>query len=116
MPSKRWLVTDVLHALHTGLYFGREVPANSEEAKLPLHGPNQWPPEVHITRTTQLSASGRSAAYQLDTRNASPRPAALQGSHRNLLFHSTMGMVKHAAPYCVLCTLNVHVRTDATEM
>ncbi|DBA70484.1 TPA: hypothetical protein ACH3X2_011889 [Trebouxia sp. C0005] len=29
-----------------GLYFGREVPADSEEAKLPLHGPNQWPPEA----------------------------------------------------------------------
>lgn len=26
-----------------GLYFGREVPAGSSEASLPLHGPNQWP-------------------------------------------------------------------------
>lgn len=26
-----------------GLYFGREVGANSSEAQLPLHGPNQWP-------------------------------------------------------------------------
>lgn len=31
---------------HEGLYFGREVAAGSEEAKLPLHGPNQWPAEV----------------------------------------------------------------------
>jgi len=35
--------------LHTGLYFGRDLAADSEEAKLPLHGPNQWPPEVSIT-------------------------------------------------------------------
>lgn len=27
---------------HSGLYFCRDVPADSEEAKLPLHGPNQW--------------------------------------------------------------------------
>lgn len=28
-----------------GLYFGREVAATSQEASLPLHGPNQWPDE-----------------------------------------------------------------------
>ena len=33
-------------AMYTGLYFGRDLAADSEEAKLPLHGPNQWPPEV----------------------------------------------------------------------
>jgi len=60
-------VTEALHVLHTGLYFGRELPADSEEAKLPLHGPNQWPPEVHIACNAHLSASGRSAAHQLDT-------------------------------------------------
>ncbi|GBF96785.1 adenine guanine permease [Raphidocelis subcapitata] len=27
-----------------GFYFGREVPAGSPEADLPLHGPNVWPP------------------------------------------------------------------------
>lgn len=32
--------------LYSGLYFGRDLPADSEEAKLPLHGPNQWLPEV----------------------------------------------------------------------
>ena len=32
--------------LCAGLYFGREVPLDCEEAKLPLHGPNQWPSEV----------------------------------------------------------------------
>lgn len=32
--------------LLTGLYFGRHVDEDSEEAKLPLHGPNQWPSEV----------------------------------------------------------------------
>jgi len=26
-----------------GLYFGREVSADSPEARKPLHGPNQWP-------------------------------------------------------------------------
>ena len=30
-----------------GLYFGREVPEDSEEARTrPLHGPNQWPDEA----------------------------------------------------------------------
>lgn len=28
-----------------GIYYGREVAADSEEAKKPLHGPNQWPSE-----------------------------------------------------------------------
>ena len=28
-----------------GYYIGREVPADSAEAKLPLHGPNVWPDE-----------------------------------------------------------------------
>lgn len=26
---------------HEGLYYGRELPADSDEAQLPLHGPNQ---------------------------------------------------------------------------
>lgn len=29
-----------------GLYFGREVPADSPDAGVPLHGPNQWPSPV----------------------------------------------------------------------
>ena len=29
-----------------GLYFGREVAPDSEEAQMPLHGPNQWPAQV----------------------------------------------------------------------
>lgn len=33
---------------HEGYYFGREVAADSEEAKLPLHGPNQWLSEVSL--------------------------------------------------------------------
>lgn len=28
---------------HEGLYYGRHVEEGSEEGKLPLHGPNQWP-------------------------------------------------------------------------
>lgn len=29
-----------------GLYFGREIPTESPQAQLPLHGPNQWPDEA----------------------------------------------------------------------
>ena len=29
-----------------GLYFGRDLPADCEEARKPLHGPNQWPDAV----------------------------------------------------------------------
>jgi hypothetical protein len=29
-----------------GLFFGREIPEDSEEASKPLHGPNQWPDPV----------------------------------------------------------------------
>ncbi len=29
-----------------GLYFGRDLPADCEEAKKPMHGPNQWPDAV----------------------------------------------------------------------
>ena len=31
-----------------GLYFGREILPDSEEAHIPLHGPNQWPAKVPI--------------------------------------------------------------------
>jgi isopenicillin N synthase-like dioxygenase len=31
-----------------GLYFGREIPSDDPRAKLPLHGPNQWPDEKNI--------------------------------------------------------------------
>ena len=37
-----------------GLYFGRDLPADSEEAKLPLHGPNQWPSEVGLALKCSL--------------------------------------------------------------
>ena len=36
-----------------GLYFGREVSADSEEGKLPLHGPNQWPSPVSSGNASQ---------------------------------------------------------------
>ena len=29
-----------------GLYFGRDLPADCEEAKKAMHGPNQWPDAV----------------------------------------------------------------------
>ena len=35
-----------------GLYFAREVAADSAEARLPLHGPNQWPPRVRSSLYT----------------------------------------------------------------
>ena len=31
-----------------GLYFGRELPADHPDSSLPLHGPNQWPPEAAV--------------------------------------------------------------------
>ncbi|KAI7845504.1 hypothetical protein COHA_000927 [Chlorella ohadii] len=33
---------------HEGIYYGRHVEEGSEEAKLPLHGPNQWPDEALV--------------------------------------------------------------------
>ena len=29
-----------------GLYFGRDLPADCEEARKPMHGPDQWPDAV----------------------------------------------------------------------
>ena len=29
-----------------GLYFGRDLPADCEEARKPMHGPNQWPDAI----------------------------------------------------------------------
>ncbi|DBA97254.1 TPA: hypothetical protein ACH3X1_015002 [Trebouxia sp. C0004] len=43
LPDKESVIEALM--LHSGLVFGRDVPADSEEAKLLLHGPNQWPPE-----------------------------------------------------------------------
>ena len=38
-----------------GLYFGREVPEDSEEARTrPLHGPNQWPDAVRACRVLPM--------------------------------------------------------------
>jgi isopenicillin N synthase-like dioxygenase len=44
-----------------GYYIGREVPADSVEAALPLHGPNQWPSESLLPgfrRTTEAYIAG----------------------------------------------------------
>ena len=38
-----------------GLYFGREVSANSPDAGMPLHGPNQWPSPVRASGLITLS-------------------------------------------------------------
>ena len=47
-----------------GIYIGQEIPADSEDAKLPLHGPNQWPREVS-------SLSEQSLHRMLEARNTS---------------------------------------------
>ena len=49
-----------------GLYFGREVPADSEEAKLPLHGPNQWPGEVGLPAHSRAAALRCTEAFCCD--------------------------------------------------
>ena len=36
-----------------GIYIGKQVEADSEDAALPLHGPNQWPREVLFSIHTQ---------------------------------------------------------------
>ena len=43
-----------------GLYLGREVPEDSEEARTwPLHGPNQWPDEVRSWSCLSLVGLGQ---------------------------------------------------------
>ena len=41
-----------------GFYIGREVAADSEEAKQPLHGPNQWPNPVRLTCRSKRGLGG----------------------------------------------------------
>lgn len=43
--------------LKEGIYIGLEVAADSEDAKLPLHGPNQWPREVPLLITRNIDPS-----------------------------------------------------------
>jgi isopenicillin N synthase-like dioxygenase len=40
-----------------GIYIGQEIAADSEDAKLPLHGPNQWPREVSFSAQAYTSTS-----------------------------------------------------------
>ncbi|WIA38103.1 hypothetical protein OEZ86_001465 [Tetradesmus obliquus] len=51
-----------------GFYFGREVPADSEEGQLPLHGPNQWPPEQLLPGFRQTVTAYCDAATGLGMR------------------------------------------------
>ena len=44
-----------------GLYIGREVAADSEEAKTPLHGPNQWPDPVRHRAAPRPKPFGRAS-------------------------------------------------------
>ena len=52
-----------------GLYFGREVPPGSEEAHMPLHGPNQWPAQVCLqmpgTIYTAVSMDGSCLSWSM---------------------------------------------------
>lgn len=41
-----------------GLYFGREILPDSEEAHMPLHGPNQWPAKVNHLQETEYGFAG----------------------------------------------------------
>ncbi|GLC72573.1 hypothetical protein PLESTF_001266100 [Pleodorina starrii] len=51
-----------------GFYFGREVPADSEEAKKPLHGPNQWPDPKLLPQYRQVTWQYYEALYGLGLR------------------------------------------------
>ncbi len=50
-----------------GLYFGREVDPGDPEARLPLHGPNQWPPTARpgLPRAAPLPELAGPASKQL---------------------------------------------------
>ncbi|KAK9843645.1 hypothetical protein WJX81_000832 [Elliptochloris bilobata] len=51
-----------------GLYFGREVAPGSPEAHLPLHGPNQWPPEDLLPRYREVTEAYLAALLALSFR------------------------------------------------
>ncbi|KAL3133076.1 hypothetical protein ABBQ38_006978 [Trebouxia sp. C0009 RCD-2024] len=51
-----------------GLYFGRDLPADCEEAKLPLHGPNQWPSEALLPGYKAAMETYMAAVHGLSNR------------------------------------------------
>ncbi|KAK9915583.1 hypothetical protein WJX75_001145 [Coccomyxa subellipsoidea] len=51
-----------------GLYFGREVPADSPEAAQPLHGPNQWPSQELLPEYRRVSEAYFGAVTNLGMR------------------------------------------------
>ena len=68
--------------LYVGLYFGREVSADSEEGKLPLHGPNQWPSPVSSGDTSQRVTATSCHDHQLAS--VAPRQPAPACLHQRL--------------------------------
>ncbi|KAL4428005.1 hypothetical protein ABPG75_002094 [Micractinium tetrahymenae] len=53
---------------HEGLYYGRHVDEDSEEGKLPLHGPNQWPDEALLPGYRRVTEAYWQAVRQLGGR------------------------------------------------
>lgn len=51
-----------------GFYFGREVPLDSEEGALPLHGPNQWPNPSTLPRFREVTMAYFEAVQALGFR------------------------------------------------
>ncbi|GMH32693.1 hypothetical protein BSKO_00527 [Bryopsis sp. KO-2023] len=51
-----------------GFYFSREIAADSEEAKLPLHGPNQWPDESVLPGFRKATEEYQAAMTDLGNR------------------------------------------------
>lgn len=65
-----------------GLYFGREVAPDSPEAATPLHGPNQWPDEVHPLTPLDTSFCATPKTHMLLLHTVSG--ARLSRSHHRL--------------------------------
>lgn len=53
---------------HEGLYFGRDLPADSPECARPLHGPNQWPREALLPGYKATTAAYFAALADLGMR------------------------------------------------
>ena len=113
-----------LHLLCAGLYFGREVPPDCDEAKLPLHGPNQWPPEV-VTQmysfdklerqSSHLAPSENSMAnnmFQQLKRMLSKVPACL---YKLTLAVCTPSRMHTSHPHAALTPDNTSIRTQVAS-
>ncbi|CAK0779497.1 hypothetical protein CVIRNUC_004789 [Coccomyxa viridis] len=85
-----------------GLYFGREVPAGSEDAHLPLHGPNQWPAQEVLPKYKQVTQAYFSAVTALGMRLLRLLALALElpAEHFDPMFSKPMLFLRplHYAP------------------